>query len=30
VSRVSYGGLLHRQAMEQFESTVAKLLASRP
>jgi 2-methylisocitrate lyase-like PEP mutase family enzyme len=30
VSRVSYGGLLHRQAMEQFESTVAKLLASHP
>jgi 2-methylisocitrate lyase-like PEP mutase family enzyme len=29
VSRVSYGSLLHRQAMEWFESTVADLLAPR-
>ncbi len=29
VSRVSYGSLLHRQAMEQFESTLADLPASR-
>jgi 2-methylisocitrate lyase-like PEP mutase family enzyme len=29
VSRVSYGSLLHRQAMEQFESALADLLSSR-